>query len=73
MPFILFKANYFKDKNWTPIFLFMMAGFIFFVPTSVGKNELPKGLAKAPKECLRQKGPFSSAGMPAAKGVFYPE
>jgi hypothetical protein len=28
---------------------------------------------KAPKECLWQKGPFSSAGMPAAKGVFYPD
>jgi hypothetical protein len=23
------------------------------------ENEPPKGLAKAPKECLRQKGPFS--------------
>jgi hypothetical protein len=26
---------------------------------------------KAPKECLRQKGTFSSAGMPLAEGVFW--
>jgi hypothetical protein len=35
------------------------------------ENELPKGQAKAPKECLRQKGTFSSAGMPLAEGVFW--
>ncbi len=33
----------------------VMAGFIFFVPTAVGENELPKGQAKVPQECPRQK------------------
>ncbi len=47
---MLLEHDYFKNENRMSIFLFMMAGFIFFIPTSVGTNE-----PKAPQECLRQK------------------